>query len=93
MGLMALFCGHAVQISQAIPESAMFNHLITVERRVDVALQRKRSAATAALAMPQTAQRKIRLYVFSTHTGQQSPSDAAGAHCLELALTLDHERT
>ena len=56
----------------------MFNHLITLERRVEAALQRKRAAATAALAMPQVAQRKIRLYLFSTHSGQQPSADAAG---------------
>jgi len=56
----------------------MFNHLITLERRVEAALQRKRAAATAALAMPQVVQRKIRLYLFSTHSGQQSSADTAG---------------
>ena len=57
----------------------MFNHLNTLERRVDAALQRKRAAATAALAMPQVVQRKIRLYLFSTHSGQLPAAGAAPA--------------
>ncbi len=64
----------------------MFNHLITLERRVEAALQRKRAAATAALAVPQVAQRKIRLYLFSTHRGQQPSVDAAGGATCRVAM-------
>ena len=60
----------------------MYNHLVGMERRIDSVLQRKRAALTAAISSPETAPRKIRLYIFNTHSNQlpaASPSGAAAS--------------
>ena len=62
-----------------MPESAVYNHMVVMERRVDSALQRKRVAITACLSTPETALRKIRLYIFNTHSSQQGLPGAPGA--------------
>ena len=61
----------------------MYNQLVALERRIDSVAQRKRAALSAALFTPETAQRKIRLYLFNTHSSQQpAAAGPSGAACL-----------
>jgi len=65
----------------------MYNHMVAMERRVDSVMQRKRAAITAALFAPETAQRKIRLYFYNTHSRQQaSPGTSGAAKTSELEI-------
>ncbi|MEW5297858.1 MAG: hypothetical protein WDW36_001037 [Sanguina aurantia] len=74
----------AVKVPHVVPESASFNLLLAAQRGIDDATSIRKSEVREALVLPQHLTRKLRMYVFHTHTNQphqqpQPPNPPTGS--------------
>lgn len=72
-------CGSAAQAVNPFPESQLFQRLVAAERDADALLADRRAEAAACLAPPATATKKLRVYIFATHTNQAPTAGAASS--------------
>ncbi len=72
-------CGSAAQAVNPFPESQLFQRLVAAERDADALLADHRAEAAACLAPPATATKKLRVYIFATHTNQAPTAGAASS--------------
>lgn len=58
------------KVAQIVPESSLFNKLLEYERRIDNVLKRKKTDIQEALAEPDHCKKRLRVYVYNTHSNQ-----------------------
>ena len=71
--------GSAAQAVNPFPESQLFQRLVATERDADALLADCRAEAAACLAPPATATKKLRVYIFATHSNQAPAARAASS--------------
>ncbi len=69
--------GPRAQAMNPFPESLLFQRLVAAERDADALLAARRAEAAACLGPAPTATKKLRVYLFSTHSNQPAAASAA----------------
>lgn len=69
----------ADKVASFVPQSAMFQQLAGLEKEVDALLARKRTEASTALRDCPTVSKKLRVYLYATHSNQPDAPAAAAA--------------
>ncbi|KAK3264852.1 hypothetical protein CYMTET_26437 [Cymbomonas tetramitiformis] len=62
------------QVANFIPESALYNRLLDLERKLDVTFARKRTHIQEALQKPERVTCKLRMYVFNAYSAGSATS-------------------
>jgi hypothetical protein len=82
----ALTAGHhtrhgytRLQVANFVPQSALFQQLAGLEKEVDGLLARKHAEVAAAMRHCPTVPKKLRVYLFTTHSNQPGAVPAAAA--------------
>ena len=72
-------CYTRLQVANFVPQSALFQQLAGLEKEVDGLLARKHAEVAAALRHSPTVPKKLRVYLFTTHSNQPGAAPAAAA--------------
>ena len=62
-----------------VPESALYSQLQDYERRIDACLMQKQAEVQDALDRPRHVAKKLRLYIYNTHSHQEASDTASGS--------------
>lgn len=74
-----LFGTHCkLQAVNPLPNSLVLQQLVALEREANSLIQSRQEEASLSLAPMQTVSKKLRLYVYATHTNQPVSSSASG---------------
>ena len=68
-----------LQVANFVPQSALFQQLAGLEKEVDGLLARKHAEVAAAMRHCPTVPKKLRVYLFTTHSNQPGAVPAAAA--------------
>lgn len=69
-------------------ESESFQKLVVIERQVDALIKRRKIEILEAVARPTHLQKKLRLYLYSTHHHQSSTDPLQGSFLLYCSFTF-----
>lgn len=85
----------ALQAVNPFPESLLFQQLVAAERDADALLTARRAEVAACLAPAPTVTKKLRVYMFATHSGQPAPSGEFQLqhHLLHCQLPEENHRS
>ena len=74
-----------LQVANFVPQSALFQQLAGLEKEVDGLLARKHAEVAAAMRHCPTVPKKLRVYLFTTHSNQPGTAAAAPAAAVPAA--------
>ena len=81
-------CYTRLQVANFVPQSALFQQLAGLEKEVDGLLARKHAEVAAALRHSPTVPKKLRVYLFTTHSNQPGAAPAAAAAAAATAAAV-----
>lgn len=66
-----------LQVAHFVPESAIFSRLLHYERRINDAINHRKSEIREAMFMPEHIRKRLRLYIYNTHAHTAKAGDAS----------------
>ena len=76
--LVARSCNTWLQVGAYVPESALYTQLQGYEKQIDACISQRQAQVQDAVRRPLHVAKKLRIYIYNTHTGQESATPPSG---------------